>query len=98
MKAIFLHATLFVWGLLSPLAMARSVPAAFPLAGDWDGVLVVQGIVNHLVLHMNTTPEGKMTALLDPIDEKISGDPAIGGSFDSGPSILLLEAEQQSRS
>jgi hypothetical protein len=37
---------------------------------------------------MNTTPEGKMTALLDHIDQKISGDPAIGGSFDGSRLIL----------
>ena len=70
------------WGILSPLAGAQSAPAAFPLIGDWDGVLVVQSKVHHLVLHMNTTPEGKMTALLDDMDLKISGVPPIGGSFD----------------
>lgn len=82
MKAIFLLATLLGWGILSPLAGAQSGPAPFPLAGDWDGVFEAQGTVHHLVLHMNTTPEGKMTALLDHIDQKTSGDPAIGGSFD----------------
>ncbi len=47
-----------------------------------------QGKVNHVVLHMNTTPEGKMTALLDNTDQKFSGDPAIGGSFDGSHLIL----------
>jgi hypothetical protein len=47
-------------------------PATFPLVGDWDGVLVYQGTANHLVLHMNTTPEGKMTALLDHVDQNLS--------------------------
>jgi hypothetical protein len=88
MKAIFLRAMLLGWGLLSPLAHAQSAPAAFPLAGDWEGVLVMQGTVDHLVLHMNTTPEGKMTALLDHFDQKISGVPAIGGSFDGSRLIL----------
>jgi hypothetical protein len=49
---------------------------------------------------VNTTPEGKMTALLDLIDKKVSGISAIGGSFDGSRLILLLlplEAEQQSR-
>ena len=88
MKAIFLRAMLLGWGLLTPLANTQSGPATFPLAGDWDGVLAVQGTVYHLVLHMNTTPEGKMTALLDHIDQKISGDPATGGSFDGSRLIL----------
>ena len=88
MRAIFLRAMLLGWGLLSPLAISQSGPTTFPLAGDWDGVLVLQGTVHHLVLHMNTTPEGKMTVLLDDIDQKISGDPATGGSFDGTRLIL----------
>lgn len=88
MKALHLCAMLLGWGLRLPLASAQSDPATFPLAGDWDGVFVFQGAVQHLVLHMNTTPEGKMTALLDHIDQKISGDPAIGGSFDGSRLIL----------
>jgi hypothetical protein len=88
MKPIFLRAMLLGWGLLSPLASAQSGPATFPLAGDWDGVLVVQGTVHHLVLHMNATPEGKMTALLDDTDEKVSGAPPIFGSFDGSRLIL----------
>ena len=95
MKTIFLRAMLLGWGFLSPLAIAQSGPATFPLAGDWDGVLVIQGTVHHLVLHMNTTPEGKMTALLDDIDQKISGDPATGGSFDG--SRLILDSFTGSR-
>jgi hypothetical protein len=70
------------------MAGAQGNPADFPLAGDWEGVLVLQGATNHLVLHMNTTPEGKMTALLDRVDQKISGDPAIGGSFDGSKLVL----------
>jgi hypothetical protein len=88
MKAILLCAVLLGRGLFSPLVSAQSDPAPFPLGGDWDGALVYQGTVYHLVLHMNTTPEGKMTALMDHIDEKISGDPAIGGSFDGSRLIL----------
>jgi len=88
MKAIFLPAMLLGWGLLPHLACAQSGSATFPLAGDWDGVLVFQGTAYHLVLHMNTTPEGKMTALLDHIDQNISGVPAIGGSFDGSRLIL----------
>ena len=88
MKAIFLRSLLLGWGLLSSLASPQSGPATFPLAGDWDGVLVVQGALHHLTLHMNTTSEGKMTALLDDIDQKSSGIPAIGGSFDGSHLIL----------
>jgi hypothetical protein len=82
MKAIFLRAMLLGWGLLSPLVSAQSGPGPFPLAGDWEGIITVQGSVHHLVLHMNTTPEGKMTALMDDLDQKVSGMPATGGSFD----------------
>lgn len=88
MKAIFVGAMLLGWELFCHLASAQTAPDTFPLAGDWDGVLVYQGAADHLQLHMNTTPEGKMTALLDDIDKKISGVPAIGGSFDG--SLLLL--------
>jgi hypothetical protein len=84
MKSIFLHAMPLALGLLSHLAGAQSVPAPFPLAGDWEATFVFQGGTDHLVLHMNTTPEGKMTALLDYADKQISGNPAIGGSFDGG--------------
>ena len=89
MKAIFLRAMLLGLGLLCHLARAQSGPATFPLAGDWEGVLVYQGTDYHMVLHMNTTPEGKMTTLLDHTDhEKISGIPAIGGSFDGSHLVL----------
>ena len=88
MKTSFLCAMLLGWRLLSPPASAQSDPVTFPLAGDWDGVLTVQGTANHLVLHMNATPEGKMTALLDHVDQEISGDPATGGSFDGSRLIL----------
>jgi hypothetical protein len=88
MQAIFLRTMLLGWGLLSPLASAQSDPPKFPLAGDWEGVWVFRSEVHHLVLHMNTTPEGKMTMLLDDLDLKISGVPAIGGSFDGSRLIL----------
>jgi hypothetical protein len=88
MKGIFLRALLLGWGLLSALASAQSGPAVFPLAGDWNGVLLYQGTAHHLVLHMNTTPEGKMTALLNDNDLNLKGGPAIGGSFDGSHLIL----------
>lgn len=76
------------WGLLSSSASAQSGPATFPLSGDWNGVLLYKGTAHHLVLHMNTTPEGKMTALLDDLDLDLRGGPAIGGSFDGSHLIL----------
>lgn len=88
MKANFLHAALAGLGVLSHLASAQSSSATFPLAGEWDGVVVLQGATDHVALHMNSTPEGKMTALLDNIDKKISGIPAIGGSFDGSRLVL----------
>jgi len=88
MKAIVLGALLLGWGLLPALAAAQPDPVTFPLAGDWEGEFVDQGATQHLVLHMNTTPEGKMTALLDHIDQNVSGDPAIGGSFDGTHLVL----------
>lgn len=42
MKAIFLSAMLLGLGLVSHLAGAQSDPATFPLAGDWDGIVVAQ--------------------------------------------------------
>jgi len=88
MKAFFLRAMLLAWALLPRLAAAQSSPPAFPLAGDWDGVLVSQGVTTHLVLHMSTTPEGKMKALIDDIDRNLTGEPAIGGSFDGSRLVL----------
>jgi hypothetical protein len=88
MKAMFLGAMLLGWGVVPAPAGAQSGPETFPLAGDWDGVLVFQGAAHHLALHMNTTPEGKMTALVDDSATKISGVPAIGGSFD-GSRLML---------
>jgi hypothetical protein len=88
MKPIALGAVLLGWGFLAYQAGAQSAPATFPLAGDWGGVLVSQGTSYRLVLHMNTTPEGKMTALLDHPDQNISGVPAIGGSFDGSHLVL----------
>jgi hypothetical protein len=88
MKVIFLHAMLLGWGLSCPLASAQSDPPTFPLAGDWDGVKVAQGKVEHFVLHMSTTPEGKMAAIMDFVDEKSFGCPAIGGSFDGSHLVL----------
>ena len=88
MKARFLWAVLVGWGLLAQVCAAQAGPAAFPLAGDWEGSYVVDGKVGHLMLHMSTTPEGKMTALMDYLDEGVSGDPAIGGSFDGSHLVL----------
>ena len=82
MKANLLCTDRPAWGFLPGIRQSHSGPPAFPLAGDWDGDITRDGVVYHLVLHMNSTPEGKMTALLDLVDQKISGIPAIGGSFD----------------
>ena len=88
MKPIFLRAVLLGCGLVSHLAGAQSATATFPLAGDWNGVMLFQGVTKHLTLHMGSTPQGRMTALLDHVDEKITGDPAIGGSFDGSRLVL----------
>jgi len=87
-------------GTSPPLTSAQTSPATFPLAGDWDGILVGQGPVGHVVLHMSTTPEGKMTALLDDIDRKFQVLPqsevlstAVVWFFDS-----RMVAEKQRRS
>jgi hypothetical protein len=61
MKMIFLHTMVLGWGILSHPVGAQPGPATFPLAGDWQGVLWSQGSFNHLILHMNMTPEGKVT-------------------------------------
>lgn len=87
-KCKLLCALAIMCGLLSVAARPQSEPAEFPLAGDWDGTWESQGIVHHLTLHMNSTPAGKMTALLDLVEEKIGGMPAIGGSFDGTHLVL----------
>lgn len=87
MKAIFLRAMLIGW-VVSAAAGAQTAPEKFPLAGDWQGVLESQGRAYHLTLHLDSTPEGKMTALMDNADQNVSGDPAIGGSFDGSHLVL----------
>lgn len=68
---------------LHPLpAHTQPTPPPFPLAGDWQGDLEIKGVVHHLILHINTNSEGKMTALEDFPDENAYGWPAIGGAFD----------------
>ena len=93
MKARMLWALAVGWVLVAQVGAAQARPAeagpaAFPLAGDWEGSYVVDGKVGHLMLHMSTTPEGKMTALMDYLDEGVSGAPAIGGSFDGSHLVL----------
>jgi hypothetical protein len=88
MKMIFLPSMVLGWGVLSLPVGAQSGPATFPLAGDWQGVSTSLESVNHLTLHMNMTPERKWTVLLDNREEGISGDPAIGGSFDGSHLVL----------
>jgi hypothetical protein len=88
MKVIRLFAMLLGCGVLPFAAGAQPDAPVFPLAGDWQGVLEMNGTAMHLVLHMNTTPAGKMTALLDFVDQDIEGVPAIGGSFDGSRLIL----------
>jgi hypothetical protein len=88
MKMTTLAAMLLGLAALSNEADAQSGVATFPLAGDWQGVLTYQGTVHHEILHLNATPEGKMTALLDDTDLKILGYPSIGGSFDGSRLVL----------
>ncbi len=88
MKGMLLGAMLFGGAALRLGAAAQSGPPVFPLAGDWQGVMEIKGTVDHLLLHMNTTPEGKMTALVDYVDRSVEGVPAIGGSFDGSRLVL----------
>ncbi|MGB8260284.1 MAG: hypothetical protein WCE75_08025 [Terracidiphilus sp.] len=83
-----LRAMVFGWAVLPLAASAQTGPDVFPLAGDWQGVMEAKGAVDHLILHMNTTPEGKITALVDFVDRTIEGVPAIGGSFDGTRLVL----------
>ncbi|MDR3775046.1 MAG: hypothetical protein P4L26_16955 [Terracidiphilus sp.] len=82
MKELILPALLLGWTLHPLAGQSQPSPPAFPLAGDWQGDLQIKGEVHHLVLHLNTNAEGKMTALEDFPDENSYGWPAIGGSFD----------------
>ena len=88
MKKVLLRAMLIGWLVLPLGGFAQSDSPVFPLAGDWQGAMEVKGVVYHLVLHMNTTPEGKMTALVDCVDRNVEGVPAIGGSF-NGDRLML---------
>jgi len=87
MKAIFLRAML-LGGTARSCGQRPIRSCHLPACWRLGGRLGVQGNVHHLVLHMNTTPEGKMTVLLDDIDLKISGVPPIAGSFD-GSRLML---------
>jgi hypothetical protein len=88
MKMIFLPAMVLGLGILSLPMGAQSGPGTLPLVGDWQGVSITEGSVYHLTLHMNITPAGKLTVLMDIRELDISGEPAIGGSFDGSHLIL----------
>jgi len=82
MKSLILVVLLFGWTLHPLSGQSQSSPPAFPLAGDWQGDVQIKGVVHHILLHLNTNAEGKMTALEDFPNENSYGWPAIGGSFD----------------
>jgi hypothetical protein len=92
MKSLIVAFVFFGWTLHPLPAQPQSNPPPFPLVGDWQGDLQMKGAVHHLVLHLATNAEGKMTALEDFPDENAYGWPAIGGSFD-GSQITLRFAQ-----
>ena len=88
MKALIL-AVLLSLSAIHPLpGQSQSSPPAFPLTGDWQGDLQINGTVYHLLLHLSTTAEGKMAALFDEPDNNQFGWPAMGGSFDGSHLVL----------
>jgi hypothetical protein len=91
MKALILAALLSGWAVQPLPGQSQSGPPAFPLTGDWHGDLQIKGVVHHLVLHLDTNAEGKMTALEDFPDENAYGWPAIGGSFDGSHLTLRFK-------
>jgi hypothetical protein len=91
MKSLLLAALLFGWALHPLPGQSQPSQPAFPLAGDWQGDLQIKGEVHHLILHLNTNAEGKMTALEDFPDENFFGWPAIGGSFDGSHLTLRFK-------
>jgi hypothetical protein len=92
MKSLILVVLLSGWTLHPLSGQSQSSLPAFPLAGDWQGDLQIKGVVHHIVLHLNTNAEGKMTALEDFPNENSYGWPAIGGSFD-GSHLTLRFAQ-----
>lgn len=92
MKSLILVFLVSISALYPLSAQPQSSPPTFPLAGDWQGDLQIKGVVHHLVLHINTIAEGKMTALEDFPDENFYGWPAIGGAFD-GSHLTLRFAQ-----
>lgn len=82
MKSLVLAVLLSGWALHPLPGQSQSSPPRFPLTGDWQGDVQMKGVVHHILLHLNTNAEGKMTALEDLPEENSFGWPAIGGSFD----------------
>jgi hypothetical protein len=91
MKSLILIFLLFGWALYPLSGNSQTGPQAFPLAGDWQGDAQIKGVVHHILLHMNTNADGKMTALEDFPDENAYGWPAIGGSFDGSHLTLRFK-------
>jgi hypothetical protein len=77
-------------GLWSSISSRRRAirPGQIPFGGNWQGVLELHGIVYHLTLHMNTTPEGKMKAFRQL---------AVPSTTAVWSFVFLLEAERRGR-
>jgi pimeloyl-ACP methyl ester carboxylesterase len=74
--------------LLAPiLTIVCAISAASQttsIAGNWLGVIDVQGIKLRLVLKVTQAPDGKLTAKLDSIDQAANNLPIEAITFDSG--------------
>ena len=57
MKANLPCITLLGLRLLSLPTVAQSGPPAIPLAGDWDGVLTLNGVADHLAAVAHSSPQ-----------------------------------------
>jgi hypothetical protein len=70
-------------GLVSTFAFGQDI------AGDWNGVLKVQGIQLSLVLHIQKTDEG-FSATLDSPDQKVKEIPVTSAIFENSVLKILV--------
>ncbi|MBI1360324.1 MAG: hypothetical protein GC155_08580 [Alphaproteobacteria bacterium] len=78
-------------GIAPPALPQAATSATASLNGDWTGVLDVQGVQLHLVLHVKTD-DGATTATLDSPDQGASGIPVSSITRAGGKAAFTIDA------